>query len=94
MSEIELQEQIRRFQALSNPTRLKILQLCRRKRCFIREIARELGHTEANISAQVKRLERVGMLDVELEAATHGIRKYVRTSELGQFLLGAGLSES
>jgi len=88
---VEVKEQmVERFEALSSPTRVKILQLCQVKRHFITEIAKELGQTEANISAQVIKLEKVGLVNIELEAATHGIRKYVRTSELGKFLLGAG----
>jgi len=95
MSEIELQEQaMKRFQALSSPTRMKILQLCIDKRCFISEIAQVLEQTEANISAQVKALEKAGLIEVEFESGTHGIKKFIRSNQVAKFLLEAGLYES
>ena len=55
--------------ALSSRTRLKILRLLlqKDKDANVTEVARHLGGTEANASAQIKILNEAGLLDCRYE---------------------------
>lgn len=63
---------------LSNDTNIKILQLCKNEKLFISEIAERLELTEANISDQVRRLQKVGLITTQYLKGVHGVRKIVR----------------
>lgn len=64
--------------ALSSKTRAQIIGLVMsHEKMNISEIAASLSQTEANISAQVKILEKVGILKPEYAPGKHGISKNV-----------------
>ena len=64
------------FKALSSDTRWKILKLLSNGRNLdISRIAEELKQTEANISAQIKILEKAGLVISHYEPGQHGVRK-------------------
>ncbi len=67
-------------QALSSPTRLKIIYyLSLHGEAGISELARKLDTTKANISMQVKKLEELGLVSVISPGKTKGkSRKIVR----------------
>ncbi len=83
MSEIlELSDEepiIRLAKALSSPTRYKIVKLLLDKEMDISSIAKRMKQTEANTSAQIKFLERAGVLDSRYEPGAHGVRKVCKT---------------
>ena len=74
-------EQLEVLKALASDTRLKIVKLLRKKRespehgLDISSLASILDQTEANISAQCKRLEKVGLIKIEYKPGGHGVRK-------------------
>ncbi len=74
-------EQLDILKALASDTRLKIVKLLRSKRntpergLDISSLAGVLNQTEANISAQCKRLEKVGLIKIEYKPGGHGVRK-------------------
>lgn len=61
--------------ALSSETRWKIIKLLREKKLDVSRIADALEQTEANISAQVKILEKAGLILCKYEPGEHGVRK-------------------
>ena len=61
--------------ALSSETRWKILKLLRVQKLDVSQIADKLGQTEANISAQVKILEKANLLSSNYEPGAHGVKK-------------------
>ncbi|MHA1792702.1 MAG: ArsR/SmtB family transcription factor [Promethearchaeota archaeon] len=69
------------LKALSSETRLKIIKLLQERRdtsergLDISTLACLLNQTEANISAQCKRLEKVGLIKIEYRPGGHGVRK-------------------
>ena len=65
--------------ALSSPTRYKIVKLLLDKEMDISSIAKRMKQTEANTSAQIKYLERAGVLDSRYEPGAHGVRKVCKT---------------
>jgi predicted transcriptional regulator len=65
--------------ALSSPTRYKIVKLLLDKEMDISTIAKRMKQTEANTSAQIKFLERAGVLDSRYEPGAHGVRKVCKT---------------
>ena len=69
-----IKEGVKLAKALSNPTRWKILQNSNGK-LDVSELATLLGQTEANISAQIKILEKAGLVMGVHEPGVHGIRK-------------------
>ena len=77
----EAGEQLEVLKALASDTRLKIIRILRDYRSSpergldISSLAEMLGQTEANISAQCKRLEKVGLVKVEFRPGGHGVRK-------------------
>lgn len=83
MTEIlELSEQkqiINLAKALSSDTRYNIVKLLMDKEMDISSIAKRMKQTEANTSAQIKYLERAGVLDSRYEPGAHGVRKVCKT---------------
>jgi len=61
--------------ALSSKTRWAILKLVSEKEMDVSRIAENLGQTEANISAQIKILEKAGLISSHYEPGEHGVRK-------------------
>jgi predicted transcriptional regulator len=65
--------------ALSSGTRLKILKLLLQGEKDVTRVARHLGGTEANASAQIKILFDSGLLECRYEPGQHGLKKISRT---------------
>jgi predicted transcriptional regulator len=65
--------------ALSSATRLKILRLLSDSEKDVTRVARHLGGTEANASAQIKILFEAGLLECRYEPGQHGLKKISRT---------------
>ncbi|MHA1245881.1 MAG: ArsR/SmtB family transcription factor [Candidatus Thorarchaeota archaeon] len=65
--------------ALSSGTRLKILRLLLESEKDVTRVARHLGGTEANASAQIKILYEAGLLECRYEPGQHGLKKISRT---------------
>lgn len=66
--------------AIASETRLQILKLLTGDEFDISKLATELNQTEANVSAQVKQLERAGLLTSRYEPGDHGVRKICKTA--------------
>ncbi len=65
--------------ALSSGTRLKILKLLLKGEKDVTRVARHLGGTEANASAQIKILQEANLLECRYEPGQHGLKKISRT---------------
>ena len=65
--------------ALSSGTRLKILHLLLQGEKDVTRVARHLGGTEANASAQIKILYEAGLLECRYEPGQHGLKKISKT---------------
>lgn len=63
------------FKALSSHTRRKILRQLLNEAADVSKIASDLNMTEANISAQIKKLEKAGLIECEYSSGAHGVRK-------------------
>lgn len=74
--------------ALSNPTRVKIIKLTQETRYHVSKLAELLEQTEANVSAQVKKLEEAGLVSCEFVKGEHGVKKLVKGKDV------LGLTES
>jgi len=61
--------------ALSSKTRRSILQEIQSGPMDVSNLAANLKMTEANISAQVKKLEKAGLIDCDYSSGKHGVRK-------------------
>lgn len=61
--------------ALSSKTRREILGRIRVDPMDVSKIASTLDMTEANISAQIKKLEKAGLIECDYESGNHGVRK-------------------
>ena len=61
--------------ALSSPTRRRILQQVQQEPMDVSKIASKLNMTEANISAQIKKLEKAGLITCTYSSGQHGVRK-------------------
>ncbi|MEM3593205.1 MAG: helix-turn-helix domain-containing protein [Candidatus Jordarchaeaceae archaeon] len=66
--------------ALASETRFQLLKLLSEKGMDVSRIAAKLNQTEANISAQIKILEKVGLLKSHYEPGEHGVRKICETA--------------
>ncbi|MFW9805543.1 MAG: ArsR/SmtB family transcription factor [Candidatus Thorarchaeota archaeon] len=66
--------------ALSSGTRLKILKILLQGEKDVTRVARHLGGTEANASAQIKILHDAKLLDCRYEPGQHGLKKISWTS--------------
>lgn len=65
--------------ALSSATRFNIVKVLVEKERDISNIAKMMGQTEANTSAQIKFLEKAGVLESRYEPGAHGVRKVCKT---------------
>ncbi|TFF86931.1 ArsR family transcriptional regulator [Candidatus Thorarchaeota archaeon] len=65
--------------ALSSGTRLKILKLLLQGEKDVTRVARHLGGTEANASAQIKILQEAKLLECRYEPGQHGLKKISKT---------------
>ena len=88
------------FRALASKTRFRIIKLLlvndlinqnRDKNVIkntldVSRIARKLKQTEANISAQIKILEKTGIIKSHYEPGEHGVRKVSEISDLNLVL--------
>ena len=65
------------MKALSSETRRKILRYLHRSNedLDVSNIASKLNMTEANISAQIKKLKQAGLIDCIYCSGQHGVRK-------------------
>ncbi|TFG02931.1 MAG: ArsR family transcriptional regulator [Promethearchaeota archaeon] len=63
------------MKALSSNTRRKILRQIQIEPADVSKIASDLDMTEANISAQIKKLEKAGLIICEYSSGAHGVRK-------------------
>jgi len=61
--------------ALSSQTRRKILRQVQIEPLDVSAIAANLQMTEANISAQIKKLEKAGLVSCAYSSGQHGVRK-------------------
>jgi len=61
--------------ALSSKTRRRILHLIQIDPLDVSNIAANLKMTEANISAQIKKLDKSGLIKCEYSSGQHGVRK-------------------
>jgi predicted transcriptional regulator len=77
MSDIEVggEEVSKLGKALSSQTRWEIMKLLHKKATDVSRIAEALNQTEANISAQIKILEKAGLVKARYEPGAHGVRK-------------------
>ncbi len=66
--------------AISSKTRYQILKLLSTQEYDISRLAETLNQTEANVSAQVKQLERANLIESRYEPGDHGVRKICKTS--------------
>jgi predicted transcriptional regulator len=73
---VESDEQIEKIvKALSSLTRRKILHYIQEEPMDVSNIAASLAMTEANISAQIKKLEEAGLITCDYASGDHGVRK-------------------
>ncbi len=61
--------------ALASETRWQILKLLSSQKLDVSQIAEKLNQTEANISAQVKILEKAHLITSNYEPGAHGVKK-------------------
>ena len=61
--------------ALSSITRRRILSQIRIDGMDVSNIASKLKMTEANISAQIKKLDEAGLINCNYSSGQHGVRK-------------------
>jgi predicted transcriptional regulator len=73
---IESDELIEKIvKALSSRTRRQILHHIQIEPMDVSNIAANLNMTEANISAQIKKLEEAGLISCDYASGEHGVRK-------------------
>ncbi len=73
---IESDDQIELIvKALSSKTRRRILKQIQIEPLDVSSIALNLKMTEANISAQIKKLEKAGLINCDYASGEHGVRK-------------------
>jgi len=73
---IESDDKIEKIvKALSSRTRRKILQHIQEEPMDVSNIASVLNMTEANISAQIKKLEEAELINCSYSSGDHGVRK-------------------
>lgn len=61
--------------ALSSKTRRQILAQIQHQPLDVSNIAANLDMTEANISAQIKMLQKAGLITCDYRSGQHGVRK-------------------
>jgi len=73
---IESDDQVEKIvKALSSRTRRKILHYIQEEPMDVSSIASNLNMTEANISAQIKKLEEADLIICDYTSGAHGVRK-------------------
>lgn len=73
---VESDEKIEKIvKALSSRTRRQILHYIQEEPMDVSNIATSLNMTEANISAQIKKLEDAGLINCDYASGDHGVRK-------------------
>ena len=73
---VDSDDQIEKIvKALSSRTRRQILHHIKYEPLDVSNIASTLDMTEANISAQIKKLEEAGLIICSYSSGNHGIRK-------------------
>ncbi|MFX1376937.1 MAG: ArsR/SmtB family transcription factor [Promethearchaeota archaeon] len=73
---VDSDEQIEKIvKALSSRTRRKILHFIQEEPMDVSDIATNLQMTEANISAQIKKLEEANLVVCDYTSGAHGVRK-------------------
>jgi len=73
---IESDDQIEKIvKALSSRTRRRILHYIQEEPMDVSSIASNLNMTEANISAQIKKLEEADLIICDYTSGAHGVRK-------------------
>ena len=76
---IDSDDQIEKIvKALSSRTRRQILHHIQEEPMEVSNIAASLGMTEANISAQIKKLDEAGLIECTYTSGDHGVRKISR----------------
>ena len=61
--------------ALKSETRREIIKILRKEPLDVSRLAQKLSQTEANISAQIQLLQKVGIVKSRYEPGGHGVRK-------------------
>ena len=61
--------------ALKSETRRHIIRILRKEALDVSRLAARLKQTEANISAQIQLLQKVGIVKSRYEPGGHGVRK-------------------
>jgi predicted transcriptional regulator len=61
--------------ALKSETRREIIKILRKEPMDVSRLAANLKQTEANISAQIQLLQKVGIVKSRYEPGGHGVRK-------------------
>ena len=83
LSPVALQQVAAYFQALSEPTRLQILNLLRNGERNVGELAQQCGFTSANISRHLSYLTRHGLVEGE----SRGTSVYYRIADESVYAL-------
>ncbi|MHA2252087.1 MAG: ArsR/SmtB family transcription factor [Candidatus Kariarchaeaceae archaeon] len=66
--------------AMASDTRYRIIKLLGEQEHDISRLAEALKQTEANISAQVKQLEKAKLIESRYEPGNHGVRKICKAT--------------
>ncbi len=61
--------------ALKSETRREIIKILRKEPLDVSRLAARLNQTEANVSAQIQQLQKVGLVKSRYEPGGHGVRK-------------------
>jgi len=61
--------------ALKSETRREIIKILRKEPMDVSRLAQALNQTEANISAQIQQLQKIGLVKSRYEPGEHGVRK-------------------
>ncbi len=61
--------------ALKSETRREIIRILRKEALDVSRLAAKLNQTEANVSAQIQQLQKVGLVKSRYEPGGHGVRK-------------------
>lgn len=61
--------------ALNSETRRQIIRLLAQEEMDVSQLSKELNQTEANVSAQIKILEKAGLVSSRYMPGGHGVRK-------------------
>ena len=63
--------------ALASETRARILEFLANRPADLEEIASAVGHTKANVSSQIRKLENVNIVKAKYLPGSRGIKKVV-----------------